>query len=55
MKIADQNISAGILRQNILEKANEALEMGLINKVVKYDELIPGDFIVLYFTDCSSK
>ena len=24
MKIADQNISTGILRQNILEKANEA-------------------------------
>ena len=24
MKIADQNISAGILRQNILDKANEA-------------------------------
>ena len=24
MKIADQNISTGMLRQNILEKANEA-------------------------------
>ena len=24
MKIADQNVSTGILRQNILEKANEA-------------------------------
>ena len=26
MKIADQNISTGILRQNILEKASEAFE-----------------------------
>ena len=42
MKIADQNISTGILRQNILEKANEAFS---VNKKVedfskKIDEAI---------------
>ena len=42
MKIVDQNISTGILRQNILEKANEAFS---VNKKVedfskKIDEAI---------------
>ena len=42
MKIADQNVSTGILRQNILEKASEAFEGN--NKVEDFSKKMKDAF-----------